>query len=131
MTPKRLILFATIAGSSMAFIDATALTIALPTMARGLDFGLVGEQWVVLAYALMLAALYLPAGALADRYGRQRIFVIGTIGFAVASAICGAAPNLTVLIVGRVLQGIAGGLLTPTSLGLLRATWGRESGAAI
>jgi EmrB/QacA subfamily drug resistance transporter len=115
----------------MAFIDGTVVTIALPTMGKNLHFGLVGEQWVILSYGLMLAALYLPAGALGDRYGRRRIFVIGTVGFALASALCGAAPDLTVLIVGRVLQGVAGGLLTPTSLGLLRATWGRDSSAAI
>jgi EmrB/QacA subfamily drug resistance transporter len=115
----------------MAFIDGTVVTVALPTMGRDLRFGLVGEQWVLLSYGLLLAGLYLPAGALADRYGRRRIFVIGTAGFAAASALCGVAPDLPVLIVGRVLQGIAGGLLTPTSLGLLRATWGRDSGAAI
>jgi EmrB/QacA subfamily drug resistance transporter len=79
----------------------------------------------------MLAALYLPGGALGDRYGRRRVFLIGVVGFAVASAICGAAPNEAMLIVGRVLQGAAGGLLTPTSLGLLRATYGRDSGWAI
>ncbi len=66
----------------------------------------------------MLAALYLPGGALGDRYGRRLVFLVGVIGFAVASAICGAAPSEGVLIVGRVLQGAAGGLLTPTSLGL-------------
>ena len=79
----------------------------------------------------MLAALYLPGGALGDRYGRRLVFLVGVIGFAVASVICGAAPNQGVLIAGRVLQGAAGGLLTPTSLGLLRATYGRESGWAI
>jgi EmrB/QacA subfamily drug resistance transporter len=79
----------------------------------------------------MLAALYLPGGALGDRYGRRLIFLVGVVGFAVASAICGAAPNEAVLIVGRVLQGAAGGLLTPASLGLLRATYGSESGWAI
>jgi EmrB/QacA subfamily drug resistance transporter len=79
----------------------------------------------------MLAALYLPGGALGDRYGRRLVFLAGVIGFAVASVICGAAPNEGVLIAGRVLQGAAGGLLTPTSLGLLRATYGEDSGWAI
>lgn len=128
---RRLVLVATIAGSSLAFVDATALTIALPTMASRLGFGLTGQEWVVLAYGLLLAALYLPAGALADRFGRRFVFVVGAVGFALASALCGAAPDLPVLLAGRVLQGVAGGLLTPTSLGLLRATWGAESGVAI
>ena len=79
----------------------------------------------------MLAALYLPGGAFGDRYGRRPVFLAGVVGFAVASVICGAAPNEGMLIAGRLLQGAAGGLLTPTSLGLLRATYGRESGWAI
>jgi MFS family permease len=79
----------------------------------------------------MLAALYLPGGAAGDRYGRRPVFLAGVVGFAAASVVCGAAPNEGVLIAGRVLQGAAGGLLTPTSLGLLRATYGRDSGWAI
>jgi EmrB/QacA subfamily drug resistance transporter len=128
---RRLILIATIAGSSMAFVDATVLNTALPWIEQDFHTGLAGEQWIVLSYSLMLAGLYLPGGALGDRYGRRRVFVIGAAGFAVASAICGAAPDQAVLIVGRILQGVFGGLLTPTSLGLLRATFGRESGRAI
>jgi len=115
----------------MAFIDGTVVTLALPTIARDLGTGLTGQQWIVLSYALMLAALYLLGGALGDRFGRQRIFLIGVIGFALASAVCGLAPSEAVLVAGRILQGVAGGLLTPTSLGLLRATYGNESGAAI
>jgi len=129
--PRRLILLATIFGSSMAFIDATVLNLALPAIEKDFGTGLAGEQWIVLSYSLMLAALYLPGGALGDRFGRRRIFLIGVVGFAAASAICGAAPDEAVLIVGRVLQGAAGGLLTPTSLGLLRATYGKDSGWAI
>jgi EmrB/QacA subfamily drug resistance transporter len=128
---RRFVLVATIAGSSIAFIDATVLNLALPAIEKDFDTGLAGEQWIVLSYSLMLAALYLPGGALGDRYGRRPVFLAGVIGFAVASVICGAAPNEGVLIAGRVLQGAAGGLLTPTSLGLLRATYGRESGWAI
>jgi EmrB/QacA subfamily drug resistance transporter len=131
MQARRLVLFATIAGSSLAFVDATVLNLALPAIEKDFDTGLAGEQWIVLSYSLMLAALYLPGGALGDRYGRRRIFLIGVVGFAAASVVCGAAPNEGVLIAGRVLQGAAGGLLTPTSLGLLRATYGSESGWAI
>jgi MFS family permease len=115
----------------MAFVDATVVNVALPVIERDFDAGLAGEQWIVLSYSLMLASLYLVGGALGDRFGRRRVFVIGTVGFALASAVCGAAPGQEVLIVGRVLQGVAGGLLTPTSLGLLRATYGRDSGRAI
>src|SRR6185312_13990485 len=131
MRARRFVLVATIAGSSIAFIDATVLNLALPAIEKDFDTGLAGEQWIVLSYSLMLAALYLPGGAFGDRYGRRPVFLAGVIGFAAASVICGAAPNEAVLIGGRVLQGAAGGLLTPTSLGLLRATYGRESGWAI
>jgi EmrB/QacA subfamily drug resistance transporter len=115
----------------MAFVDATVVNVALPAIEHDFSTGLSGEQWIVLSYSLALAALYLPGGWLGDRYGRRRIFVVGTLGFAAASAVCGAAPGEQVLIFGRVIQGIAGGLLTPTSLGLLRATYGRDSGSAI
>ncbi len=131
MRARRFILVATVAGSSIAFVDATVLNLALPAIEKDFDTGLAGEQWIVLSYSLMLAALYLPGGALGDRYGRRLVFLAGVIGFAVASVICGAAPNEGVLIAGRVLQGAAGGLLTPTSLGLLRATFGQDSGWAI
>jgi EmrB/QacA subfamily drug resistance transporter len=131
MRARRFVLVATIAGSSIAFVDATVLNLALPAIEQDFDTGLAGEQWIVLSYSLMLAAVYLPGGALGDRYGRRPVFLAGVIGFAAASVICGAAPNEGVLIAGRVLQGAAGGLLTPTSLGLLRATYGRDSGWAI
>jgi EmrB/QacA subfamily drug resistance transporter len=131
MSSRHLILFATIAGSSMAFVDGTVVNVALPAIERDFHTGLAGEQWIVLSYSLALAALYLPGGSLGDRFGRRRVFVAGTIGFALASAICGAAPGEGVLLAGRILQGIAGGLLTPTSLGLLRATYGRDAGSAI
>lgn len=115
----------------MAFVDATVVNVALPSIQRDFETGLAGEQWIVLSYSLALASLYLVGGALGDRFGRRRVFVAGTIGFALASALAGTAPGQTVLIVARVLQGVAGGLLTPTSLGLLRATYGRDSGWAI
>jgi EmrB/QacA subfamily drug resistance transporter len=126
-----LTLVATVAASSMAFFDATVVVVALPTIERDLDLGLTGEQWVVLSYSLALASLYLVGGALGDRYGRRRVFAAATVGFAVASALAGAAPTPEILIAARTLQGIAGAVLTPTSLGLLRATFGRESGRAI
>lgn len=128
---RRLTLAATILGSSLAFVDATVVVVALPRIEQDLDLGLVGQQWVYLAYSLALAALYLPAGALGDRLGRRETFAAGALGFAAASALAGAAPDEATLIVARALQGVAGALLTTNSLALLRATFGPESGRAI
>lgn len=128
---RRLTLAATILGSSLAFVDATVVIVALPTIDRDLDLGLAGQQWVYLAYSLTLAALYLPAGAIGDRRGRRTTFVAGVVGFALASAFAGAATNATLLIAARALQGVAGALLTTNSLALLRATFAEESGRAI
>jgi EmrB/QacA subfamily drug resistance transporter len=130
-TRRRLTLAATILGSSLAFIDATVVIVALPTIEQDLELGLSGEQWIFLSYSLALAALYLPAGAIGDRYGRLPVFVAGAAGFAVASVIAGAAPDGTTLIVARTLQGVAGAFLTTNSLALLRAVYAEEAGRAI
>jgi EmrB/QacA subfamily drug resistance transporter len=129
--PRGLTLGATVLGSSLAFVDASVVIVALPTIERSLDFGLAGEQWVFLAYSLALAALYLPAGAVGDRLGRRETFAAGVVGFAAASALAGAAPDATVLIVARTLQGIAGAFVTTNSLALLRESYGREAGRAV
>jgi EmrB/QacA subfamily drug resistance transporter len=136
MTPnlaarQRLTLAATILGSSLAFIDATVVVVALPRIEEDLDLGLAGQQWVYLSYSLALAALYLPAGAIGDQAGRRRVFVWGAAGFALASLLAGLAPNDVVLLVARTLQGVAGAFLTTNSLALIRATFGPESGRAI
>jgi EmrB/QacA subfamily drug resistance transporter len=128
---RRLVLIATVLGSSMAFVDATVVNVALPTIGRDLDLGLAGRQWVFLAYSLPLASLYLPAGGIADRLGRRRMFLVGTVTFAVASLIAGAAPGAAVLLAARGLQGAAGAFLAVASLSLLRATYGEESGRAV
>ena len=130
-TRKRLVLVATILGSSMAFLDALVVNVALPTIDHEFGLGLAGEQWIFLSYSLMLAALYLPAGALGDRYGYANTFVVGVSGFAVASVLAGAAQSGEMLIAARVLQGMFGALLTPGSLALLRATYRDEAGRAI
>ena len=130
-TRRQLTLAATVLGSSLAFIDASVVVVALPTIERDLGFGLAGEQWVYLAYSLALAALYLPAGAIGDRMGRRETFAVGIVGFAAASALAGAAPDAAVLIVARALQGIAGAFVTTNSLALLRETYGREAGRAV
>jgi EmrB/QacA subfamily drug resistance transporter len=130
-TRQRLVLVATILGSSMAFLDAFVVNVALPTIDKDFGLGLAGEQWIFLSYSLALAALYLPAGALGDRYGYANTFVVGVSGFAVASVLAGAAPNEAVLIAARAVQGVFGALLTPGSLALLRATYRDEAGRAI
>jgi EmrB/QacA subfamily drug resistance transporter len=130
--PRRsLILVATILGSSITFVDGTVVNIALPTIGRDLDAGLSAQQWVTLSYSLAVASLYIVSGALGDRYGRWTLFVIGVAGFAVASAVAGVAPNVELLVAGRVLQGVAGALLTTNSLALLRATYAEDAGRAV
>ena len=128
---KRLTLAATVLGSSLAFIDATVVIVALPTIEEDLGLGLTGQQWVFLSYSLSLAALYLVGGAIGDRYGRRRVFIAGAAGFALASLLAGAAPNEAVLILARALQGVAGAFLTTNSLALLRGAYGADSGRAI
>ncbi|HSK16543.1 MAG TPA: MFS transporter [Gaiellaceae bacterium] len=128
---KGLTLAATVLGSSLAFIDATVVIVALPTIAEDLEFGLAGQQWIFLSYSLSLAALYLVGGAVGDRFGRRTVFVAGCAGFALASVLAGLAPNGGTLIVARALQGVAGAFLTTNSLALLRATYGADSGRAI
>ena len=122
-TQGRWVIAATVLGSSMAFLDATVVNVALPTIGRDLHTSLAGLQWTVTAYTLTLAGLILLGGALGDRHGRRRIFVIGVIWFALASALCGLAPGIGVLIAARALQGIGGALLTPGSLAIIQATF--------
>src|SRR5581483_2707355 len=124
-------LLATILGSSMAFIDASVVNVALPTIGRDLGLGLVGRQWVFLSYSLALASFYLVGGAAGDRYGHRRTFLWGVSGFAVASVLAGAAPDGGFLIGARALQGVAGAFLTTGSLSTLRAAYGSESGRAL
>jgi EmrB/QacA subfamily drug resistance transporter len=131
VSPRALTLGATVIGSSLAFIDATVVIVALPTIERDLDLGLSGQQWVFLSYSLALAALYLVAGAIGDRRGRREIFVVGVAGFAVASLLAAVAPNGGFLIAARALQGVFGAFLTVNSLALLREVYGSESGRAI
>ena len=122
-TQGRWIIAATVLGSSMAFLDATVVNVALPTIGKDLHTSLAGLQWTITAYTLTLAGLILLGGAFADRLGRRRVFVIGVIWFALASALCGLAPDIGVLIAARALQGIGGALLTPGSLAIIQATF--------
>jgi EmrB/QacA subfamily drug resistance transporter len=122
-------LAATVLGSGLAMLDATIVNVALPTIGRDLQAPLSGLQWTVNGYTLSLAALILLGGALGDRFGRRRIFLLGVVWFAVASLLCASAPTVGWLIVARVLQGIGGALLTPGSLALIQASFAPDERA--
>ena len=126
----RIALVATVAASGMASLDATVVNVALPHIGRDLHADVASLQWILTGYLLALASLILLGGALGDRFGRRRVFVIGTVWFAFASLLCGAAPTIEVLIGARILQGIGGALLTPGSLAILQASFRASDRAA-
>lgn len=113
----------TVLGSAIAFLDATVVNIALPAIGRQFHTGVADLQWVVSGYTLTLTAFLLLGGSLGDRFGRRRMYIIGTVWFAVASAACGFAPNAVFLIIMRVLQGVGSALLTPGSLAIIEASF--------
>lgn len=130
----RWVLMATVLGSSLTFVDATVVNIALPVIGEDLDAGLSALTWTVNAYTLTLACLILLGGSLGDRLGRRRVFIVGVAWFALASMLCGLAPNIQMLVAARGLQGVGGALLTPGSLAILQASFrpadrGRAIGA--
>ncbi|MGD1050546.1 MAG: MFS transporter [Solirubrobacteraceae bacterium] len=135
MTPariKRLTLTATILGSAIATLDSTIVSVALPTIQRSLGGGLAGQQWISSAYLLTLGSLILIGGSLGDIFGERRIFALGVAGFGITSLLCAVAPTLGLLVGARALQGVAGALLTPSSLAVIAATFSDEQrGAAI
>jgi EmrB/QacA subfamily drug resistance transporter len=129
---KRLTLVATILGSSIAILDSSVVSVALPSIERSLGGGLAGQQWVSNAYLLTLGSLILLGGSLGDIYGERRVFALGVGGFGVASLLCALAPTIGLLVAFRALQGIAGALLTPSSLAVIVSTFpDRERGPAI
>jgi len=123
----RWVLPATILGSSMSFIDGSVVNVALPAMQSGFASSFGTLQWVVNGYMLTLASLILFGGALGDRFGRRRIFILGLVIFAAASVACGLAPTSPSLIAARLVQGASAALLTPASLGIIGSAY---SGAA-
>ena len=119
-------------GSGVVMLDGTVVNVALERIGADLGASFGGLQWTVNAYTLTLASLILLGGSLGDRFGRRRVFVIGVVWFAVASLLCGSAPNLELLVAGRALQGVGGALLTPGSLALISASFrGSDRAAAI
>ncbi len=129
---KRLALVATILGSSIAILDTSVVSVALPSIQRSLGGGLAGQQWVSNAYLLTLGSLILLGGSLGDIFGERRIFALGVGGFGAASLLCALAPTIELLIAFRALQGVAGALLTPSSLAVIvRMFPERERGPAI
>lgn len=118
----RLVVTTTILGSAVAMLTSTVVNVALPTLALDLEASTADQQWIVNAYMLTLASLILIGGSLGDRYGRVLIYRIGVVLFALASLMCAVAPNVDVLIVCRLFQGVGGALLTPGSLAIIEAT---------
>ncbi|HZA89690.1 MAG TPA: MFS transporter [Solirubrobacterales bacterium] len=135
MTDSRrglLTLVATILGSTIVFLDATVVNVALPAISDDLDTGLADQQWVVEAYLLAMVSLLLVGGSLGDQFGRKRIFVIGLVAFGITSVLCAVAPSSAVLIGARAAQGLAGALLVPGSLAILASTFeGAARGKAV
>jgi EmrB/QacA subfamily drug resistance transporter len=128
---QRWTLIAAILGSGIVFLDSTVVNVALPRIGRELPstlFGVLeGQSYVYNGYLLTVSALLILAGALNDFYGRKRMFTLGLAGFLVTSLLCGLAPNLELLVLFRILQGVAGALLVPGSLALLTVTFSGEA----
>jgi EmrB/QacA subfamily drug resistance transporter len=129
---QRFTLVAAILGSGVAAIDGTIVNVALPAIQADLGGGLEAQQWISNAYLLTLGSLILIGGSLGDIYGRRRVFALGVGAFGVLSLACAVAPNIETLIAARALQGVAGALLTPSSLAIIAAAFSdHERGAAI
>jgi DHA2 family methylenomycin A resistance protein-like MFS transporter len=120
---KALPLVAISLGYFMVILDATIVTVALPTLGRQLGGGVAGLQWVVDAYTVALAGTLLLGGWLSDRFGSRRVFQASLVGFSLASLACGLAPSLGALIAARAAQGVGAALAVPSSLALLRAAY--------
>jgi DHA2 family methylenomycin A resistance protein-like MFS transporter len=110
-------------GLFMVLLDASIVTVALPTIQRNLSAGISGLQWVVDGYTLSFAVLLLAAGTFGDRFGRKRVYLVGILVFTLGSLFCGVAPSLGALIAGRVIQGIGGAALSTGSGSLLAAAF--------
>ena len=135
MPNARWILTAVVLGSSIVFLDSSVVNVALPRMGEELPSSVFGvleaQSYIYYGYMLTLSALLILAGALSDFHGRRRLFIIGLAGFGITSVLCGLAPNMELLIVGRLLQGAAGAILVPGSLAILTSAFhGEQQGRA-
>ncbi len=125
------IMVSVILASAMAFIDGTALNVALPSLQKDLNASGIDLFWILNSYLLMLAALILTGGSLGDKLGRKKIFMIGIAIFILGSAFCGFSPTVPYLIASRALQGLGGALMIPGSLSIITASFEEERGKAI
>ncbi len=133
---KNLVLAAMVFAVAMTFIDQTIVAIAIPNIQRELDLSATGSQWVINSYLLTLSALFAFGGKLGDVLGRRRMVVIGVIGFAATSALCGGTPASGIaqawIITFRALQGVAAALMFPAAVGIVVASFPlRERGRAM
>ncbi len=119
----RALLAAAVLGFFAITLDALVVNVALPSIRTDLGGGITGLQWVLDGYTLMFAALLLSAGSLADRFGARRAFATGMAVFIAASAACGLAPNLGVLVAARLVQGAGAAIMMPSSLALIREAY--------
>src|ERR1700678_3516020 len=136
-------LIAVCVGTFMLLVDVTIVQVALPTIQRHLHASFTDLQWVIDAYALALAALILTWGAISDRFGRKRIFIVGLTVFTASSLLCGLAQSINILIWSRALQGVGGAAMFATGLALIAqdfqgpargkaiAAWGATVGGAV
>jgi EmrB/QacA subfamily drug resistance transporter len=132
LSSKQWTLVASILASSLTFIDGTAVNVALPALQANLGATITDVQWVIEAYTLLYGSLILVGGSIGDQLGRKRVFLVGVYLFAIASVLCGIAPNPTLLIAARAFQGVGAALLAPGSLALVSAAFDdNERGRAI
>jgi EmrB/QacA subfamily drug resistance transporter len=121
------ILLATIVASGMVFLDGTVVNVAIRRIGEELPSSVLGtleaQAYITSGYLAVLSAFLILSGALADKYGRRRIFIIGLIGFGITSVLCGLAPNMEILVIARLLQGASGALLVPGSLAIITSAF--------
>src|SRR5262245_34340523 len=118
----RVVIVASVLASAAAAINATVVRVAVPAIGRALNGDVVSVQWTVTSYLVTTAGLLLLAGSLADQYGRKRILIIGLVILLASSVLCAVAPTVETLIAARLVQGVGGALVAPTSLALLSST---------
>src|SRR6201995_66767 len=124
-----LVLICTSAPSFMLQLGANIVSVSLPAIAHSLNASFAGIEWVITAYMLSFASLLMPAGALADRFGRKRLLITGLALFTFASLLCGSAWNLPMLIAARALQGAGAAMQLSAALATLSHTFHGEARA--